>query len=53
LNTDEISGTEEDLVVVKRPMSSKKSKSLENVNKILKKRKLSLSNKGIIDIYKR
>lgn len=43
---------EEDSVVIKKPMSSKKSKSLENVNKFGKNRKASVTSK-IIDIYKK
>jgi hypothetical protein len=47
-----VAAERDDSVVIKRPMSSKKSKSLENVNKLLNSRKSSAC-RGIIDIYKR
>jgi len=34
-------------------MSSKKSKSLENVNKVDKNRKASVTSKAIIELYKK
>jgi hypothetical protein len=39
--------------VVKAPISSKKSKSLENMNKILNKSKKNMTEKAIIELYKR
>eukprot|EP00347_Sterkiella_histriomuscorum_P013562 403364240 len=50
---DEMNPGDEDTVVIKRPMSSRKSKSIENVNKFTSHRKLSNSNHAIIDIYKK
>lgn len=53
INTDEFQIAGEDSVVIKRPMSSKKSKSLENVNKVGYRKNTSISNKAIIDLYKK
>ncbi|CDW90074.1 UNKNOWN [Stylonychia lemnae] len=53
INYDEFQVAEEDSVVIKRPMSSKKSKSLENVNKLVKNRKASVTSKAIIELYKK
>jgi hypothetical protein len=41
---------EDESVVIKRPMSSKKSKSLENINKI--NRGSKHSDKALLEIYK-
>jgi hypothetical protein len=47
---NEESHAEDESVVIKRPMSSKKSKSLENINKINLRGKLN--DKALLEIYK-
>lgn len=47
---EEFSGFADDTVLIKKPKSSKKSKSLENVNN---KSKQSQTNKAIIEMYKK
>ena len=44
---------EEETVEIKKPMSSKKSKSLENMNKNLCKTKKNITEKAIIELYKK